>query len=303
VTIPYSTAQLLTRIESGGETTLYFVALSGIPVEFALDSSTIQSLQASSGEQTREAGMTIVTRLKPGAESFLDVTAANGQKTRLVVLTQQEAENAWKVRLGGDSAGIRGSDHLLITAQDFFADSRDQPGRLWLRSRGDSKFEFSITPPPAALQANLPLTKTESNAQIARFTAEGTGRKPELKYSRIQPAGEAPPVAIAPSQSWRPRGVAQAPGGVDPPYAASWSIALPSDPLDGLSELYLDIRYCGDVARLTAGNRLLTDNFYNGQPWSVGLRRFIESKENKFELSILPLRRDAPIYLETPGDL
>jgi hypothetical protein len=48
---------------------------------------------------------------------------------------------------------------------------------------------------------------------------------------------------------------------------------------------------------------MLTDNFYNGQAWSIGLRRFMDSRNNSFELSVLPLRKDAPVYLELPEHL
>ena len=44
---------------------------------------------------------------------------------------------------------------------------------------------------------------------------------------------------------------------------------------------------------------MLDDNFFNGVPWTIGLKRFISTGgHGPFELSILPLRRDAPIFLE-----
>jgi hypothetical protein len=305
VTIRYSTAQLFTRIESGGATMLYFVAVPGIPVEFALDSDTIRYVETSSGETIRDSNVTIVTGFKPGVDSFIDLAAPDGKKTRLVVLTEQEAENAWKVRLGGgDLAGDDGNDHLLITRHDFVADPEGRPNRIWLRSRGNPQFAFTITPPPAALpQASLPLTQTEANARKVSFTAEVRDRSPDLKYSQIQTAGNAPPVAIGPAPSWRPKGVAQAPAEAAFGQAARWLITLPSAPLDGLSELYLQVGYRGDVARLYAGNQMLADNFYNGQAWFIGLRRFMDSMSNSFALSVLPLRRGAPVYLELPEHL
>jgi beta-galactosidase len=61
----------------------------------------------------------------------------------------------------------------------------------------------------------------------------------------------------------------------------------------------LKIAYTGDVARLSANGNLLDDNFYNGLPWTIGLQRFIRKTGNQpIELSILPLRRDAPIFIE-----
>jgi hypothetical protein len=305
VTIRYSTAQLFTRIENGAATTLFFVAVPGIPVEFALDSGTIRSVESSSGETVRDSRVTMVSGFKPGVDSFIDLAAPGGKKTRLVVLTEQEAENAWKVRLAsGDPAGDHGNEHLLITTQDFFADPEGKPGQIWLRSRGTPRFAFSITPPPAVLpRTSLPLIQTEANARVVRFVAEARERKLELRYTQVQAAGNAPPVTIGPALSWRPKGVAQAPAEAELQQAARWLITLPSEPLDGLNELYLQVRYRGDVARLYAGKEMLTDNFYNGQPWSIGLRRFMDSKNNSFDLTVLPLREDAPVYWELPEPL
>jgi beta-galactosidase len=71
--------------------------------------------------------------------------------------------------------------------------------------------------------------------------------------------------------------------------------------MNGLDELYLRIRYEGDVARLYDGGKLLTDDFFNGLDWQVGLKRYLATKDAKtLELEILPLRQDAPVYFETP---
>ena len=243
--------------------------------------------------------MVIVSGLKPGIDSSIDVTDSKGRKTRLVVLTQHEAEDTWKVRLGGDSGIARASNHLFITAQDFFADPDGNQKRIWLHSRETSTFAFSIMPPVVATpQGSLPVVRAGATSQVVRFTADAEKRNLELKYTLTQPAGNAPPVKLGTSSGWRPRGVAEAPGLPDPSFAARWSIKLPPNSLDGLSDVYLQVTYHGDVARFTAGNTLLTDNFYNGQPWSIGLRRFLDSKLDSFGLTVVPLRRDAPIYFE-----
>jgi beta-galactosidase len=144
----------------------------------------------------------------------------------------------------------------------------------------------------------LTLAKAVANEREVRFTAEIKERKPELKLSLIQAAGDAPPVVLGSIPSWRTRGVAQAPAETAFTQAAKWQITLPATSLDGLNELYLQVEYHGDIARFFAGNQMLTDNFYNGQVWSIGLRRFLNSKNNSFTLSVLPLRKDAPVYLE-----
>ena len=69
--------------------------------------------------------------------------------------------------------------------------------------------------------------------------------------------------------------------------------------MKGLSDIYLRIRYAGDVARLSQDGRLLDDDFYNGRPWEIGLKRFLpDSLGKNLEVSILPLPRGAPIYLD-----
>jgi len=83
--------------------------------------------------------------------------------------------------------------------------------------------------------------------------------------------------------------------------AAAWKITI-----DGyhraasLSNLFLKIDYAGNVARLTSENSLLTDNFFNGDPWVVGLKRFMgEVRGNSIRVCVLPLEWDEPIKFET----
>lgn len=76
--------------------------------------------------------------------------------------------------------------------------------------------------------------------------------------------------------------------------AAVWNIIG----LDGLNEnldLYLEIAYRGDVARIYADSQLVEDNFWNGKPMLVRLSDLVGKK---VELRILPLGKDYPIYLQ-----
>jgi hypothetical protein len=302
VTIRYSTAQVFTRLDAGGQNesvpVIYFEAMKGIPVEFALDSDSVRSLRTSSGQVSREADTTYVSGVQPGIDSSLDLVALDGRKVRLVVLSTEEAENAWKVR-------IQGADHLLVTAQDFFADPASARQNIWLRSIGNPRFNFSITPPLAApLASTLPLTVQSAGPGVARYAAQAPASQPKFKGTQTRIAGVAPPVKLGPPPAWRSNGVAMAPSEGDLAQAAKWSIQLQPGAADGLSELYLETKYVGDVARLYRGSQLLTDNFFNGRPWCIGLRRFLDPQgATNFDLSVLPLRRDAPVYFETPKPL
>ena len=67
--------------------------------------------------------------------------------------------------------------------------------------------------------------------------------------------------------------------------------------VDGAGKVFLRIAYEGDVARFYVAGKMLTDNFYNGTPWVIGLDRIPCSQWDRLELKILPLRNQVPIYL------
>jgi hypothetical protein len=293
VTLRYSTAQLFTRLEDSGVETVYFEALPGIAAEFAFDAATVRTVKPSSGETATDSRVLYVTGLQPGVDSSIDVVSSEGKSLHLVLLTSSETEDAWKVR-------IAGSERLLITTQDFVADPDSRPAHIRLSSLANPAFEFSITPPTSAsFQASVPVIPGAMTDRTAVFTAELPHWNAVLQSTQIQTAGQAPPVKFGPAQDWRPRGVARAPAAGDLPQSAKWSIAIPAGALGGLGELFLEVNYKGDLARLSANHKLLDDNFYNGKPWMVGLSRFLASDgSGNLELSILPLRKDASVYLE-----
>jgi hypothetical protein len=80
--------------------------------------------------------------------------------------------------------------------------------------------------------------------------------------------------------------------------AARWSIRVPEVNSANVGEVLLRITYQGDIARIYAGGRLITDDFYHGAPWEIGLRNIAAADlKQGLELKILPLRQNAPIYL------
>ena len=60
----------------------------------------------------------------------------------------------------------------------------------------------------------------------------------------------------------------------------------------------LRLHYVGDVARVMLNGKFITDDFYNGRPFDIGLRRHApEILNRRLQVVILPLQKDAPIYL------
>ena len=76
--------------------------------------------------------------------------------------------------------------------------------------------------------------------------------------------------------------------------AATWIISNLNE-LNKNLDLYLQISYRGDVARIYADGQLVEDNFWNGKPMLVRLSDLVGKR---VELKILPLGKDYPIYLQ-----
>jgi hypothetical protein len=130
--------------------------------------------------------------------------------------------------------------------------------------------------------------------------AFGTIEKPldfsvqTVKIKALKPAG---PVREIPLSSGKSH-IAIAPNDSDFTNAAIWKITLPTK-LDLSLHPILRIHYLGDVARLTLNGRLIEDNFYAGRTFDLGLNRYApEILTGDLRLEILPLRKDAPIFLE-----
>ncbi len=79
--------------------------------------------------------------------------------------------------------------------------------------------------------------------------------------------------------------------------AAVWRVKIPPD-ADLSTDPILRLHYAGDVARVTLDGKFITDDFYNGNAFDIGLRRHApDILKGDLRIAILPLRKDAPIYM------
>jgi hypothetical protein len=116
-----------------------------------------------------------------------------------------------------------------------------------------------------------------------------------VKTELLQPAGPLREIPFSTGKS----PIAIAPTDVDFTNAAVWKIKLPAK-LDLSLNPILRIRYLGDVARLTLNGKFIDDNFYSGREFDLGLNRYSpEILAGDLHLEILPLRKNAPIFLES----
>jgi beta-galactosidase len=185
---------------------------------------------------------------------------------------------------------------MIETTAQYFADGP----QVVLQSDGEPRFRFTVMPPAPPPHSVSAVRATRRTTDSVAFETSEPAVQPGFGFERVAEGGSVPPVRMGPPLSLRPHGVAEAPDEAEfREFAAKWKIVIRSDAWQGVNDLVLQIHYDGDVARLVSGGHLLTDNFYNGQTWRVGLRRFRQEIEaHGLELEVLPRRADAPIFLE-----
>jgi hypothetical protein len=141
-------------------------------------------------------------------------------------------------------------------------------------------------------QDSLALTKDGSGKVM--FDKPMKFSQKNVKAEAVKSAGPAHEIPLV----GKSQIAAAAPTDDDYTNAAVWQIKLPAK-IDLAKNPLLRIQYIGDVARLTLNGKLIADNFYAGRPFDLGLKRYgQEIFTGDLRLEILPLRKDAPIYIE-----
>jgi hypothetical protein len=291
INLEYATAQPILKTRNGKNTYAFFFAIPGIPKEFAFPAESRRALLVARGTLTEQDGLLRIQGVAPGRDVAITVHGKSGDM-HFVLLSAEDADNLWSVT-------IDGVDRLALTSAQVFTDGK----QLTLRQIGNSTFDaalFPATRPAASKEAVL-----QGPGKLQGIFEQFVWRTPERKVLpeivQIRPIGKAPLPLLGPKASFRQSAVAMTPKESSFAQAGEWQITIPLDALDGLSDLFLAIRYQGDEARLLSGNRLLTDNFYNGATWRIGLKRFMSAPTTSpFLLQLLPLDEKARIFFE-PG--
>ncbi|HVU18494.1 MAG TPA: beta-galactosidase [Candidatus Didemnitutus sp.] len=201
----------------------------------------------------------------PGRGVAFALAGANGRRVQFVVLSDADSLALWK-----DSGQPRNSGRVFLSKAGLMFDGK----RLRLRStnRDDLAVEVFAGTGFSALPVTAPATSS------ATATAE-----------RVRKAG--PPREIPLGKISEP--VATEPDDADFAQAAVWRIHLPAA-VDLATDPILRLHYQGDVARITLDGHLLDDNFYDGNSFDLGLRRYAPAiLKGELEVEILPLRKDA----------
>lgn len=273
VTLIYATAQPVCAVEDSDARCVVFAETPGVPAEFVFDGDGI-SVESAAGEVTITDGRIRVRHVRPGTDAALRLRCANGASLYILLLDEPQSLACWKGTLAG-------RERIFLTRAGLTLDGDE----IRLSAEEPTDLTVAVFPAPPSLAA----TAGTPDGLFHRFT-------PPRPPARVTEARVEPVWAAGPARRVLPgsAGVAEAPSDEDFAGAGVWRITL----LEDTDAERLRIRYVGDAARLYLDSELLTDNFYNGNPFEIGLRRYAPDIYRKeLLLKILPLRRDAPIYL------
>jgi hypothetical protein len=282
VRLVWATAQPLTAIDDGNVRTVFFAETEGVPAQFAFETNG-PAIEALTGHITHGENVDLLHDIKPGTKVAARMRLADGSSIQIVVLDQKNSLALWK-------GNLQGRDRLFLTQASLVLDGDS----LRLTSTAPADLNVAIYPAPASLAYNGSDLARKTGGIFQRFTPPAPRAvKLEATLKGVQAAG--PPREIPIGKIEQP--VATAPLDTDFEKAAVWRVKIPEG-VDLGADPILRLHYVGDVARVTLNGKLLTDDFYNGNALDVGLRRYApDILSGDLRVEILPLRKDAPIYL------
>ena len=218
------------------------------------------------------------TSISERGNARLYTVCGNGRKLNILLVSRSMADRMFLLKNGGlvfteaalledDQGGLRlettkASNIIRTYPADLFA----RPGKA-VKKDDDGIFgEYLIE--TEAVTAEVSAERSAS--------AAGTGGV--MRFS-VRVSGEC----------------ANVPGSASNPETAASKLP------DNIKDMLLRIRYAGDVAELFSGDEMISDNFWNGDIWEIGLKEHAEKLRDPLTLRIAPPGKGALITAESAG--
>ncbi|MGV8092168.1 MAG: beta-galactosidase [Mangrovibacterium sp.] len=228
----YATVQPVARFWYKNTEYLYMMEIPGMESELAFDAATLKLVSTNGCKEEKEKGL-IYLSVQPGSE--ITLVSSDKRRAAIVILSRQQAENAWRTSVNGQESFILSNTDLMFNQNS-----------IELRQIEQNEFNFLIFPEPAKplMQGGKVLSKNKSGIF--------TGYK--LFVDRVD-------VNLSLKKTGKDE----------------MEIVVPEQLPASLSDIFLNMDYLGNSATISYHGRLLNDNLFNGQPWIVGIKRYVSS--------------------------
>jgi len=260
VKLRHATAQPVTRLDAGAQGIVHvFATTAGIPAEFALPDG-LKTLKAEVGLQR--------------------VGTANGRAVSVLLLPPEQVAQM-------SVLDIAGQRRLVFSDQQAWV----ADGKLQLRGIGPQPLRAAVFPAlPKPQAAGL---QVKQDSLLQRLELAGEPAQPTLHITATRKPGNSPRIMKGGNANAAVQPIPEAFA-----TAATWSLKLPEKMAPQAEDVLLELDFVGDVGRVFSGTTMLDDWYYNGQRWEIALRQFELKPGAELQLSVLPLRADAPIYID-----
>jgi beta-galactosidase len=247
--LEYATAQLLCKLEEPN--TLVFFAWPGVPQNLRFGRRMVNRSKPLMLEGRENGDWLTLTRSSQGKKHSFGFAGAAARTPRSSSQTKRP--------------GIFGGQRLMDSSGccSLLPTYISRKNRSHLIGTSPSQMNFGIFPKPErALSGFIPSGR---DGIFYRYASRIEGTNVTAVGEKLMDASPRPQVSLG-------RGVATVPDEAAFDGAARWSIRVPPINSAFVKHVFLRISYEGDVARVYEHGKLVTDDFFKGTPWEIGIR-------------------------------
>ncbi len=276
----HATAQPLCQLEEQNTSYFVFAGTAGVATEFVFSAAKV-TVESANGALSGANGKILVRDLQSGTGEAIRLRLENGNTVVIVLLDEAHSLQCYKGQFAG-------RERIFLTPASLQMDGDE----LRLQAENPADLTVAVFPAPVEMAVDGASISPLADGIFGRFSATLPPRaEAGVSFEPIQQAGPPREITIG---AWN---VAQSPDpeAKDFTGAAVWRVNLPAEAKG--RDLLLRVRYLGDVARFYLNGDLLTDDFFDGRAFDLGLQRFApEIYQGELLLKILPIPKDAPIH-------
>jgi hypothetical protein len=262
VHVKYATAQPLACLTADADPCYTFVAVDGINPEFAFDAQFAGRIHSKDCQIISDGPVSLV-RCPDDKISEFTVENEKGQTVCFAVFPKALALQAWLV----DS---KEGKRLVFSESTVL----NKPEGIEVCSIGNSTLSLAFYPAlrqPPQVQGAVLAEAASPHPSMSAYTFT----LPEVEPFVHAKVADRKTLTLSSDKS-----------------------SLP----DGINDVFLEIDYTGDVGLAFINGQLVDDQFYFGQPWRIGLKRFLTRlAEEGMYISFRPLYKDAPFLPDLPA--
>lgn len=260
-TLEYATAQVFAHFTGDDEDTYFFFAHDGISPEFVFKNSSISTIEAGIvNRSSRNSQNTSISVKEPRLTNTIVVRSKTGKNIRICVLPRELALRATRI-------DFKGKPHLVVTDG---ANVLSDAGRFDILSSGSAKGALWIYPATGNLKMNDKVLKGSVDGIFSKYEWTVKEKNVSVTLKQIQ-AGD----------------------------NSKYEVSIPSNALDGVYDVQLDIAHTCDYLTAKLGDHLIGDWYYIGAHYRPSLLhwgRQVVGKTISFELT--PLTDKTQCFIE-----